>query len=199
MNYFFDTEFIETNESVHLLSIGIVCEDGRTFYAENTAVDKRLADEWVTENVVNKLNAFKLHNSHKLTSFINIEKTYLEVKGDYNYIKQQLVLWLDEDPTFYAYYASYDWVCFCKLFGRMIDVPKKYKWYSRDLKQMLDEKVESLESNDQFHYKISHCTTLEEKLNVIKELNDYPTQDNAHNALDDAQWNQKLYKFIQEL
>lgn len=33
MNYFFDTEFIDLGNRVELVSIGIVREDGRTFYA----------------------------------------------------------------------------------------------------------------------------------------------------------------------
>ena len=27
-------------------------------------------------------------------------------------------------PTFFGWYASYDWVVFCWIFGRMIDLPK---------------------------------------------------------------------------
>lgn len=195
-NFFFDCEFIETKESVQLLSIGMVAENGRTFYAENTAVDTRLADEWITENVVSKLNAFKFHESYTLSSFTAPTDTGVEVKGDYDYIRNELVNWLDEDPTFYAYYASYDWVCFCKLFGRMIDVPKKYKWYSRDLKQMLDEKVDSWVKKKQ---KTGNPQTFEHCLKVMKASKNYPKQEDEHNALDDAKWNLKLYNFIKTL
>ncbi len=41
-------------------------------------------------------------------------------------------------PKFWAYYADYDWVVFCQLFGKMIDLPPGFPMYCRDLKQMLD-------------------------------------------------------------
>ena len=35
MKFWFDTEFIEDGKTIDLISIGIVAEDGRTFYAES--------------------------------------------------------------------------------------------------------------------------------------------------------------------
>ena len=42
-------------------------------------------------------------------------------------------------PEFYGYYADYDWVVFCWLFGGMIDLPSGFPMYCRDLKQELDK------------------------------------------------------------
>ena len=76
----------------------------------------------------------------------------------------------NETATFYAYYADYDWVVFCWLFGRMIDLPKGFPMYCVDLKQELD---------------------------TIGNPNiDHLTQDNEHNALEDAKWNRELHQFI---
>ena len=33
MRYFYDTEFLEDGETIDLISIGIVAEDGREYYA----------------------------------------------------------------------------------------------------------------------------------------------------------------------
>lgn len=57
MRYFLDTEFIEDGRTIDLLSIGIVCEDGREFYAEvdQRDVDHEKADEWVRTNVISHL------------------------------------------------------------------------------------------------------------------------------------------------
>ena len=44
-------------------------------------------------------------------------------------------------PKFYAYFADYDWVVFCWLFGKMIDLPKRFPMYCIDLKQELDNKL----------------------------------------------------------
>ena len=46
----------------------------------------------------------------------------------------------DPSPEFWGYYADYDWVVFCQIFGAMIDLPKGWPMYCRDLKQLADEK-----------------------------------------------------------
>ena len=51
MHYFFDTEFIENGRTIELISIGMVAEDGREFYAEAWAVDWSKASVWVLENI----------------------------------------------------------------------------------------------------------------------------------------------------
>ena len=55
MKYFLDTEFIEKPGSIQLISIGIVDETGRTFYAENITFDERDANDWIVENVLENL------------------------------------------------------------------------------------------------------------------------------------------------
>ena len=51
MKYWIDTEFIERPHTVDLISIGLVAEDGREFYAESSEVDWSKADRWTLENV----------------------------------------------------------------------------------------------------------------------------------------------------
>jgi hypothetical protein len=41
--------------------------------------------------------------------------------------------WLDTE------YADYDWVVLCQLFGAMVDLPKGWPMYCRDIKQWADE------------------------------------------------------------
>ena len=53
MRYFYDTEFIEDGSTIELVSIGIVAEDGREYYAVSTEFDASNANEWVRENVLN--------------------------------------------------------------------------------------------------------------------------------------------------
>jgi len=87
--------------------------------------------------------------------------------------------WNGEQPEFYAYYADYDWVLFCSLFGRMIDLPKGFPMYCKDLKQEFDH---------------DYDVSIRERM---KEREDYPKQKNEHNALDDARWNFELYKWLE--
>jgi hypothetical protein len=59
MKYFYDTEFHEDGVTIDLLSIGIVCEDGRTFYAVNEDADwdRANANLWLRDNVSELLSA----------------------------------------------------------------------------------------------------------------------------------------------
>ena len=98
---------------------------------------------------------------------------------------------LDPNTEFYAYYADYDWVVFCWLFGKMIDLPKGFPMYCKDLKQIMDEKQSKIDFN----------TSITEPRKDIKSHKDYPKQDSSksHNAIEDARWNKKLYEFLTQL
>ena len=52
MRIYFDTEFIEDGRTIDLLSIGLVREDGATYYAEPAEADRDRASDWVRENVL---------------------------------------------------------------------------------------------------------------------------------------------------
>jgi hypothetical protein len=110
-----DTEFIEFPGTIDLISLGIVAEDGREFYAESSEVDWSKADQWVLDNV-------KPHLLGDAVPKAVIRDQVLEFIGD-------------DKPEFWAYYADYDWVVFCWLFGRMIDLPKGWPKFCRDIKQ----------------------------------------------------------------
>ena len=108
---------------------------------------------------------------------------------------------IPKDIQFYAYYADYDWVVFCWLFGNMIDLPKGFPMYCRDLKQMIDDAVDN-EINRQCYNSGNHTIlNFGEALDSIKKDYKYPKQDpaKAHNALEDARWNKELYNFLNKL
>jgi hypothetical protein len=102
----------------------------------------------------------------------------------------------DDNIQFYAYYADYDWVVFCWLFGKMIDLPKGFPKYCRDLKQtsddVYDEKKKSYYENSK-EQAIKHSGVF---LDELSDHPDYPQQSNEHNALADAKWNKELHKCI---
>jgi hypothetical protein len=109
-------------------------------------------------------------------------------------------------PKFYAYYADYDWVVFCWLFGKMIDLPSGFPMYCINLKQILDEKAKK--------YIKPYCLGDTEKqvenmaersvkgqVESFKTFSGYPKQDpsKSHNAIEDARWNKKLFDFLNKL
>lgn len=151
MKYFLDTEFIESGPSYPLiiLSLGIVCEDDREFYVVNADAPLELANDWVKKNVI----PFLRGPDAPIKEF---PRRVLEFIGDCK-------------PEFWGYYADYDWVVFCQLFGTMIDLPKGWPMYCRDIKQLCD-----FLGNP----KLPRQTSQE------------------HNALADAKWNKEAYEFL---
>lgn len=141
MKIFFDNEFIEDGRTIDLISIGMVREDGAQFYMESSECDLSKADDWVKENVIPNL---KLSGNTCRSRY---------------YISQQIIKFVGPSPEFWAYYAAYDWVALCQLYGKMIDLPEGWPMYCNDLKQFID------------HWGIE-----------IKQ------DDSNHNALDDAIW-----------
>jgi len=115
MRIWFDTEFIEDGKTIELLSIGMVRDDGATYYAEPAETDRNRAGDWVRINVLPHLSGPVIPRQ---------------------LIRQELLEFCGESPEFWAYYASYDWVALCQLFGTMMDLPKGWPMYVRDLKQL---------------------------------------------------------------
>jgi hypothetical protein len=117
---FFDTEFIEDGHTIDLVSIGVVRDDGATFYAESSEADLSKASDWVRDNVLPHLDgpAAQMTRAEIATSVIELAGT---------------------NPEFWAYYADYDWVALCQLYGRMIDLPPGWPMYCHDLRQWLDD------------------------------------------------------------
>lgn len=115
MRFFFDTEFIEDGRTIELLSIGIVDEGGRGFYAEVAETDRSRAGPWVRENVLPKLTG-------PVVPRLELRKAIVDFVGD--------------QPEFWAYYAAHDWVALCQLFGTMMDLPSHWPAHCMDVKQL---------------------------------------------------------------
>lgn len=163
MKYFIDTEFHERRvygyNTIELISIGIVSEDGKEFYAISNDFDLTAAqrNQWLNDNVIAKLDSSDWWQSND-----DIKKKIIAFIGD------------DEYPSFYGYFCDYDWVVFCWLFGRMIDLPKNFPMFCIDLKQMM----------------------VERQLGKAWKKENCPDPEGEHNALVDAKWNKKLYEVI---
>lgn len=127
MRYYLDTEFIEDGKTIDLISIGLVCEQGATYYACSVEADLRKASPWVRRNVLPQLPSYS----------DPAWKTRAKIREDIQALTQGYST--SEAPTFYGYYSDYDWVVFCQLFGTMMGLPDRFPKYCRDLKQLLDD------------------------------------------------------------
>lgn len=208
MRYFFDTEFHEYvhrgTPTIELISIGIVAEDGRELYdiSRHFGWADAYANKWLRQNVLKPIyeemtgdvDNERWQKDGGVWDLLNLFGNAVDKKGCTNeQIRDDIIAFVGDDPKpqFYAYYADYDWVAFCWLFGRMIDLPKGFPMYCRDLKQMIDEFVDK----DNLFIPPSGLLTLDD----LKQHPDYPKQANEHNALDDARWNRDLYDFLRNL
>lgn len=91
----------------------------------------------------------------------------------------------------YGYFSAYDHVAFCWLFGKMIDLPRGFPMYTRDLKQMFDETI----SPDEIR-SIGYDKAVER----LKNHELYPKDRIVlHHALEDAKWNKDLYHFLKTI
>lgn len=158
-------------------------------------------DEWIYEGKIVDLNVFK--SNEKWTSDFAwfkklINKYGLSNSQISNEIKK--FCYSKSNIELYGYYSAYDHVALSWLFGKMIDLPKGFPMYTKDLKQILDEKQgernklkDMLQDSDLYEkYKESKMIY---PLN-LKEMEGYPTQKNKHDALHDARWNRDLYNFL---
>lgn len=117
--YFFDTEFLEDGRTIELISIGIVAEDGREFYAEvelpETTWERIYAHEWLPENVVPHLLGVQTHR---------------------DLLRDQVRSFITGRPEFWAYCGAYDWVVLNQLYGPMAGHPSSWPFYTNDIAQL---------------------------------------------------------------
>lgn len=162
MNYFLDTEFDEDGKTIELISLALVAQDGRELYAVSTEFDPERCNAWVKANVLPKLP------DRDETSVW--WKTRDEIRYD-------ITAFIGDDPAprFWAYFADYDWVVFCRLWGQMVDLPSKFPMYCLDLKQTLH------------HMQVS---------DIKGKVPQSVTQ--QHDALVDARWNRDVFEWVKK-
>lgn len=184
MKYWYDTEFIEDGERIQLISIGMVAEDGRELYLQNRDVQFKKASDWIYRNVYPHLDHFYLAGEPNCMA----ARAPGDFRGDgdcgkiecpWQYhiaLGEKLKRFCDPEkygkPELWGYYSAYDHVALCQLFGTMMDLPKGFPMYTRDIKQLCDS------------------------LGNPK----LPEQGKGeHHALADARWNKQAYEFLIQL
>ncbi|MCQ9342266.1 polyadenylate-specific 3'-exoribonuclease AS [Corynebacterium kozikiae] len=121
MRYFYDTEFIEDGRTIDLVSIGIVAEDGREYYAVSTDAQLGKANRWVRENVLDKL-----------------PNPSSDVWRSNERIRSDVLAFLTDAPTppqLWAWVGAYDHVVLAQLWGDMAGLPNAIPRYTRELRQ----------------------------------------------------------------
>jgi hypothetical protein len=129
--YFYDCEFIEDGRVVDLVSIGVVDENDREFYAVSTEFDDSRALPWVRKNVLDKLPS---PGDPAWRSRVRIRDELWEflmapVRGRPH---EKIELW--------AWFAAYDHVVLAQLWGAMPQLPREIPRFTKDLRQLWEER-----------------------------------------------------------
>lgn len=176
MRHWFDTEFIELgyHHPCHMVSVGIVAEDGREYYAVNQEAPFSLGDQWLRENVYdNKI-------------FLPGTRTPMEPSEfkPVHVIRQEIIDFVGgEESEWWANHNDWDWYLLAKVVAEdptskesstFARLPKGWPTYCMDLKQ------------------------LSKMMNFPKEMEPPEEEATKHHALHDARWDRLLYEKLVE-
>lgn len=132
---FFDTEFTGLHQNTTLISIGLVSECGKTFYVELTDYDKSQIDDWLQENVIDKLQFSDEEKRKQSTIPFLTEGVHYRGFGDTETVKEYLTEWLSQftEVEIWSDCLSYDWVLFNQIFGHAFNIPKNVYYIPFDI------------------------------------------------------------------
>jgi hypothetical protein len=180
MRFWYDTEFLEDGRTIDLISIGIVAEDGREYYAVNADAPWARVWEhtWLRDNVVPSLPTVPLEYPHPgllRGQQVGIDwghETVRSKKVIAEHVRKFLTA--HNGPVeLWGYFSAYDHVVLAQLFGPMIKLPAGLPMWTNDIQQ--------------FAAMVGFPT------------NRYPQQTGtAHNALDDARWTRQCWTAIND-
>lgn len=166
---FFDMEFTGLHKNTTLISIGLVSECGKKYYAEFNDYDLNQIDSWLQENVISNLEFNGLSHASKEVRGIRF------IKDDLVGVKNDLTNWLSqfERVEMWSDCLAYDWVLFNDMFGDAFSIPENVFYIPFDI-----------------------CTLFYVKgLDPDMNREEYVDEDikNKHNALHDAEIIKKCY------
>lgn len=179
MRYFHDAEFFEDGKTIELISLALVAEDGREFYACSLDMPfNRVAqDPWMRANVLAQLPNLGDH-AWMTREQIRDEVTLFTGGGVGGTLTNG---WTapyrappvaDPKPEFWCWYGASDWVAFYQLWGKLLDLPDRMPKWFRELKQLAADHGD---------------------VKLPAKPKDY---EGRHSALIDARWNRDVYNFL---
>ena len=117
VRFFYDLEFGDTRREVTLVSVGVVAEDGREYYAVSSEFDPLAVHPWVADNVLPQLPPSSTWKSRSR-------------------IAAELEDFFGDEPVWWAWYGAYDHVALCQLWGAMPELPRAFPRFTLDVRQL---------------------------------------------------------------
>jgi len=122
-DFVIDAEFIELEQEIDLISLGLVSEHGREFYAISTQFDPARANDFVRTLVLPLLEP---RDSHVWMSRAEIKDALIAFVGD-------------AVPRFWAWGgAPYDWMVIAQLFPTVERMPDRWLYTAYDIPQLVE-------------------------------------------------------------
>lgn len=202
MKIFFDTEFTGLHKDTTIISIGLIDENGRTFYGEFSDYDESQCDNWISENVIKHL---KWSKEGPVEDFVNIYVNSWEAFGSKEYIKIVLSEWLSK----YDYVdlvsdcCHYDMVLFIDIFGDAWSIPDVVNPACHDINQDIAKYFDISEkeafdlSREKFIEKVNIDRQDEQNnFDISEEEKIINIEGDKHNSLYDAKVIREIYKIV---
>ena len=139
---FQQTEFNQEVDPIQLISLALVAEDGREFYAISSEFDESKLDDWLKANVMpilmghvtqpasspGETTRWIIHGREDTPPAPTM--TLMEIRAGV----EEFIGTKDGNPEFWAYYGDYDWYLFTRLWG-FRHMPKNFPFLCMDVKQ----------------------------------------------------------------
>jgi hypothetical protein len=182
----YDLEFLEDGRTIELISIGMVCNDGREYYAVNSDApwERVRKHHWLMENVwphlplrgqKSGLVTVGGTTQVKLTEPGVVDTSDSRVKPHWVIANEvrDFIQATGPDVELWANYGAYDHVALAQLWGPMVRLPEGVPMFTHDIQQ--------------------------ERARLGIAWDDLPQQESGeHNALADARHNQTVRRWLAE-
>jgi len=188
---YYDAEFTGLHRNTTLVSIGLVTDHGSRFYAEFTDYDRSQVNDWIQENVIDKLEM----SDDCIESIPFTDQYYhgirnVRMRGETSVVREELCKWLKceanrsdtKQVQFYTDCYAYDWMLLVDLItdGKSaLDMPGCIYYIPIDLSTVLwsmmeDEDVSRITfaeidiNRDLQHSSIADAETIRECFHRIR-------------------------------
>jgi hypothetical protein len=137
MKIYTDWEFIEDGHTIDPISVALVREDGREYYAvfEDMPVSRIMKHDWLRAHVVPSLPIVR-HDGIRPLRRPFLDRSHPDVKPR-EVIRDGVRRFIVDTPSveLWGWYCAYDHVCLAQLFGRMVDLPTGVPMWTNDVRQ----------------------------------------------------------------
>lgn len=189
MNFYFDCEFTGLHKDTTLISIGVVSENGNTFYGVLDDYDKTQVNEWIQENVIENLD----------NGYISSDINDYSIRGGKELIKKFLLIWLNrisngEEINFVSDVSHYDFILLIDLlYQNALNIPENICPVCYDINIDIQKyfKISSSEAFNMSREKIINDYNLNEMIPLNNEM--------KHNSLYDAFVIRAIYYLLHDV